>query len=655
MIRNAFLAGLTAGLLWAAAPAAPAADEPKPQPAQPPAVAGLSQQTQKINELIAKKWEEDGLKKVADRSTDHEFLRRVFIDLLGRIPTVEEIVDFEQDKTPTKRVRLVQRVLNDKKYTPKGPGGKPYAEITGLKKVPIDYSSQYATNFAELWSVWLLTRSGVDEVYREQFQVWLEEQFDSNVPYRDFVTALITATGKSNENGAVHFVFRHMGDPLQADLKASFEQAGKYDNVPITSRVTRMFLGVQTQCTQCHNHPQAKEWLQSDFWGVNAFFRQTEKHGQQTAMGKKGAGGIGNAVELVDMPGWNKDTAVFYDQRDGQRKAIYATMLKDVAQAEKAEKSGKVLASASPGGNKSRRQVLADWVLQHDNFEKAYVNRMWGHLFGRGLHTEPTVDDFKSDNAVVHPELMAYLADEFKKYNHDSKKLLEWICTSDAYQLSHVAAKGLTDVKYDQYFARMPLKAQSPEALFESLAIATRARTRMTDEAYKALKRNWSNRLVRNFGDDEGNEANFNGTIVQALLMMNGKDLNDQIKSDKNKGLVADVVARHIHGGTPATVYDELFLMTLSRHPTQAEVKKLEEVRLGAASINLGATGGSTGTAPKGPAPKGPPAKGPNPAAPPKPPAGGMTPVAGAAASDVNFYEDVFWALLNTNEFMLNH
>ena len=245
------------------------------------------------------------------------------------------------------------------------------------------------------------------------------------------------------------------------------------------------------------------------------------------------------------------------------------------------------------------------------------MSRLWGHLFGRGLHKEPTVDDFKSDNEIVHPELLAYLADEFKKYNHDSKKLLEWICTSEVYQLSHVASKekGLTDVKYDPYFARMPLKALSPEALFESLSLATRARTRMSDDAYKGLKRTWSNRLVRNFGDDEGNEANFNGTIVQAMLMINGKYLHDQIKSDKGKGLIADVLAKH-SGGTPASIYDQLFLMTVSRHPTLAEVQKLETVRNGGASLNVGGTT---------PAPKGPPAKGPN----PKGPAGGVAPVAG--------------------------
>jgi hypothetical protein len=349
-------------------------------------------------------------------------------------------------------------------------------------------------------------------------------------------------------------------------------------------------------------------------------------------------------VELVDVPTWNKDYSVFYDQRDGQRKAAFATMLKDIAQAEADQRSTKTLATVSGNTGKTRRQIFAEWVLQHDNFEKAFVNRMWGHLFGRGLNKEPTVDDFKSDNEVVHPELLAYLAEQFKQYNHDPKKLLEWICCSDVYQLSHVASKekigkkNPTDVEFDPYFARMPLKALSPEVLFESLSIATRLRARVSDLAYRGdptstdprqragLKRTWTTNLVRNFGDDEGNEANFNGTIVQALLMMNGRDLNEQIRLDKGKGLIHDVMAKR---GNPAGVYDELFLMTLSRHPTQTELQKLEEIRNGRGRINLGAPTG------KGPSVG--------------------SPVPGAAPNDAAYYEDVLWALLNTNEFMLNH
>ena len=637
-MRHALAAGLAAGFLWATAQATPAADPPTSPSATPPP-GTVTPQTQRINELIAKGWANAGIKKPADKANDHEFMRRVFLDLIGRIPTVEEIYDFEQDRTANKRVKLVQRLLNERKYTPKGPGGRPVNTVPGLRKVPIDYSVQYARNFADLWTVWLLTRSGVDSVYREQLATWVEEQLDTNVPYRDFVTGLITATGKSNVNGAVHFVFRHLGDQLQADQRANLAKYGKYDNVPITSRVTRLFLGIQTQCTQCHDHPQSREWIQSDFWGVNAFFRQTEKTGSQNNMAMKKAT-TRNYVELTDVPAWNKEGFVLYERRDGQRKASFAVMLKDIAQAERGDKSTRTLTGSGTQSGKTRRQILADWVVMHDNFERAYVNRIWGHLFGRGLHVDPAVDDFKSDNEIVHPELLSYLAAEFKKSNHDTKKLLEWICTCDAYQLSHVAAKGQTDPKYIPYFARMPLKALPPEVLFDSLAVATRAQARLKEDEYKALKSRWTGRLVRNFGDDEGNELNFNGTVVQALLMMNGKDLNDQVGA-KDKGVVADVVKRA--RGNPALIYNELFLMTVSRHPTRLEIAKLEEVRNGRATIKLGT-----------PAPATPP-KRPYPTRPNPNPTAGLAPVPGARPDDVAYYQDVFWALLNTNEFMLNH
>src|SRR4029078_10933431 len=105
----------------------------------------------------------------------------------------------------------------------------------------------------------------------------------------------------------------------------------------------------------------------------------------------------------------------------------------------------------------TRRQCLSEYTVPHDNFAIAYVNRMWGHLFGRGLNKEPTVDDFSMNNEVVHPELLDYLAEQFKKYKYAPKRFLEWICNSDVYQLGHVANKAYAEPKYDAYFARMPL------------------------------------------------------------------------------------------------------------------------------------------------------------------------------------------------------
>src|SRR5262249_30238783 len=149
----------------------------------------------------------------------------------------------------------------------------------------------YADNFAELWTTWLLTRSNANPLYRSQLNLWLTQQFASTTkfpegrPWKAVVEELISATGKSNESGAVVFVLRHLGEPIVTDadrksgVREDVAKDGKYDAVPITSRVTRMFLGIQSQCTQCHDHPFNKEYIQSDFWGVNAFFRQTDRSG----------------------------------------------------------------------------------------------------------------------------------------------------------------------------------------------------------------------------------------------------------------------------------------------------------------------------------------------------------------------------------------
>jgi hypothetical protein len=648
MTRLALAAALAAGLLWGST---------GPAAAQNPAAGGASEQTQKINELIAKGWEAGGVKEPAKKATDAEFLRRAFIDLIGRIPTPEEVLDFEADRSPTKRAKLVYRLLNETKYTPVDPRTrKPVTSIPGLKRVPIDYNDAYAENFAELWTTWMLTRSNTHDLYRTQFRIWLTGQFAGSSKYPDgtpwnkIVQDVISATGKTNENGAVVFVLRHLGDPIvDADarrmgVKENLEKDGKYDGVPITSRVTRLFLGMKTQCVQCHDHPFHKEYIQSDFWGVNAFFRQTDRSGT-TNPRNLGQGVTPPQLTLSDVPAWNAPGMVLYERRDGQRKASFPAMLKDIAQAEAGEPSGKRLVSGNvPAAleGKTRRQIFAQWVTEHDNFGRAFVNRMWGHLFGRGLNVEPSVDDFSMDNKVVHPELLDYLAAEFKKYNYDPKKLLEWICNSDVYQLSHVASKGHADPKFDPYFARMPLKAMNPEVMFESLFVATRGESRHKNQekaAFDKLKSDWIAKLTTNFGDDEGNEVTFNGTVVQALLMMNGREINNEIGSGKGRaGVIQDVMKKR--GANPALIYDELFLMTLSRHPTPLEVKQLEFVRLGKDNIKLGA--------PAPPKPAGSGVK-------PPPPKDVYVPVPGAAPDDATFYQDVFWALLNSSEFMLNH
>ena len=686
---------LACGLLAAPAPAAdpPKADKPADPPKAEKADANPDQlgTTQAINLYIAQGWEKAGIKTPAAKAPDSEFLRRCFLDLIGRIATPEEVLDFEQDKAKDKRAKLVKRLLYG---VPQLKDGKPVLDKEGKpvagqyaprvdgkaakgadgKELSFDYPAEYAEHWANVWTVLLMSRT-THPKYREQMQAWLWQQYYDNRPYHEMVKDLVTATGSSNRNGAVNFVMSHLGDKV---APANQKELGHFDAVPVTSRVTKLFLGLQTQCTQCHDHPFNKEWLQSDFWGVNAFFRQTTRNVDPTPRNARNNGNmmLQDKIEVGDDAGLNADAMIHFERRNGSPASVRAAFLWDFDAAQKMmalpkrpkDQSDKRLRPGTGGSksDKTRREQLAEFLVAHDNFAPAAVNRLWGHLFGRGLNKEAGVDDFGSNNEVVHEDLLKRLAADFVRYNYDPKQMLDAICNSDVYQLGHVAAKGNEDAKFDAFFARMPLKAMSPEVLFESLTVATKSDAAGGDKQTRAkLRDDWMSKLVQNFGDDEGNESSFNGTVIQALLMMNGKEINKEIT--RGGGVVDDAVKKHTKGGAVNVdaVLDDLFLSALNRHATKAELVALKDIQDG----TIAASREDKKDEPKTTTPKDtkkpdgkddPKKDDPKPA--PKPtgtkkpepkPAG--TVIAGVGKDDKKFYQDVFWALLNTTEFMLNH
>jgi hypothetical protein len=167
-------------------------------------------------------------------------------------------------------------------------------------------------------------------------------------------------------------------------------------------------------------------------------------------------------------------------------------------------------------------------------------------------------------------------------------------------------------------------------------------------------------KLVRNFGDDEGNEITFNGTVVQALLMMNGKELNGEIDRESAGNPVRKIYLKHAKGGAANSraIIDELFLATLNRHPSVNEFDKIAGIMNKGAIVAGESAPKDTKPTPvkttpaatpekKGEKGKKPPASTPVPTGPRAVPATGP--------NDLTFYQDLFWALVNTNEFMLNH
>src|SRR5262249_21166251 len=218
----------------------------------PPASGGFPK-TARINRDLAKFWAANSVKPSA-KATDFEFCRRVYLDIIGRIPAAWEVKQFVNDSdSKTKRARLIDKLLKD-----------PY------------YKEDFENNWADIWTTLLLTRSG-NATYHEQMEDWLVEQFGKNRAWDQIVRDLLTATGKTDENGAVNFILTHLGEPTPRG--ESRDEHGQFDMVPITSRSVRLFLGMQIQCAQCHDHPFNPEWKQPNFWGVNAFFRQVERVG----------------------------------------------------------------------------------------------------------------------------------------------------------------------------------------------------------------------------------------------------------------------------------------------------------------------------------------------------------------------------------------
>jgi hypothetical protein len=530
---------------------------------------GGKEQVASINEEIEKGWKDNKLEP-ADRCSDYEFIRRASLDLIGRIAKVGEIQKFMADPPNERRSRLINRLLE---------------------------SEEYPNHFANLWSNMLLTRSA-GKVYHNQLHLWLYDQFEKkDANWKGVVAELLKAQGKSNDNGAVNFILAHLGEEFPGRDARVWRENGRFEMVPVTSRAMRLFLGLRIQCTQCHDHPFNDEWRQYHFWGVNAFFRQVDApNGRPNAMMKKKGTGA-NQPTLVDNPDFNGEGIVPYERRNGLVEFQKSVFLDG--------RKGK----AKPG---HRREELAEMVTTSDYFAKAFVNRMWGHFFGRSFTKDP--DDFGEHSPVSHPALLERLAKDWSTVGkYDPRALVRWICNSKAYGLSSVANKSNDKSDAEPFFSRMLLKAMTPEQLFESLMIATDAKVGQDKDKKRDLREKWLQRLIVTFGDDEGTEGNFNGTVVQALLMMNGDEINNAI-TDKDHGTVAVLLKRK--GITARAAMHDLYMAALNRPPSDAEYQRILNPRV----MNL-------------------------PRLNPRP--------------DRNFYhafyQDLFWALLNSNEFILNH
>jgi hypothetical protein len=436
------------------------------------------------------------------RADDAEFLRRVYLDLTGRIPPAAKVRAFLADKDPNKRARLIDELLA---------------------------SPAYGGHQADLWRALLLPRTSDNRRFLLLYPAltrWLEEGFNDNKPWDQLVRELLTASGQTDQNPAVVYF---LANPT-ADK--------------VTDNVTRLFLGVQLQCAQCHNHPFTG-WKQTEYWGMAAFFTRVRLSGRP-----RPAGGRGPLLTV---------------REDGKGRRPPLPDSAKVVPAKFLQGEEPPLRRGQPA-----RPVLARWLTSPDNpfFSKAMVNRTWAQLFGRGI-VNP-VDDMHEANAPSHPELLADLAGQLAAHDFDLKYLIRAICNSEAYQRTS-KPHGNNAEASPALFSHMAVKVLTPEQLFDSLTQALGTPNRPAAQLRRAAqaKRRPVN-LRAAFAaffqvEDGADPTEYQAGIPQALRLMNGPLLN-------NFPMLLPLLRS---GKSPRQVIEDLYLATLSRPPTTSELARL--------------------------------------------------------------------------------
>lgn len=466
----------------------------------------------------------------APRSSDDEFLRRVYLNITGIIPSTEETRAFLADKAADKREKLVDKLLG---------------------------SDNYARHMTNVFDILLMDRRPDKHVKRPEWRDFLHKSFAENKPYDLFVREILSADGTDPKTRpAAKFFLDRDGEP----------------NV-LTKDISRLFLGMNLHCAQCHDHPLVNAYKQDHYYGVLAFLNRSylfaDKGTKMSVYAEKGEGDV--SFQSVFVPKVTKSTGPRLP--DGK-------MLEE-PKFDKGQEYVKPVGKGERGIPKfSRRAQLGEQLTSKDNprFARATVNRFWFFLMGRGI-IDPVEYDHDA-NPPSHPELLKMLSEEFVAGKHDVKALIRAIVLSDTYQRSSEAPKGK---EYDpKLFAVAPLKALTPEQFAWSLLQATgmiaaerKAQPKATDAAIYTKMTGLATPIVNLFGSQPGDPAfnqDFEATLDQTLFLSNGPTLRDWLTP--RPGSLIDRVNAQKDGNLVA---EELYLSILSRMPSAAERKEVAD------------------------------------------------------------------------------
>ena len=487
---------------------------------------GVRQTARQIDKLLA----EDVFTKEtkpAPRANDATFLRRVWLDIVGDIPSPEHVTAFLLDPADDKRERVVRSLLAD---------------------------PQYGQNWARYWRDVILYRRLEDraQIVANALVVELTEKFNKNVPWNEIASEFITAKGDVREHG---------------DTAIYMAQDSRTEET--AAELSRIFLGIQIQCCQCHDHPY-DSWKREQFHELAAFFPRTSLRPVATPTRR--------SFEVVasDRQARVRPNAPNADRRSTPEH--FMPNLDDPAAVgtrvqPKFFLTGAELPFGTPDA--ARRGTVSEWMTESPWFATAFVNRLWAELVGEGFY-EP-IDDIGPEREPSAPKAVEFLSQRFAESGYDVKWLFRVICSTKAYQRESRPRREVDGTPFTANVAQ-PLRS---DQLYNALLTALEA-----DEEENALgqpgrpMKNVMNLYGRDrtarkafedsFGyDPSDSRESVTSSIPQALAMMNAPRISTAVRGQRPNTLLGRLIEEI---DDDESLIEELYLRTLSREPTDKEI-----------------------------------------------------------------------------------
>lgn len=501
-------------------------------PAAAPAAEPLAAQ---IDRLIAAKTA-DYDKVAAPVASDAEFLRRIYLDLTGSIPTSKQAREFLADAAPDKREKLIDKLLA---------------------------SPEFPRQLARVLDVMLMQRRQPQNVALAEWKAFLHKACVENRPWTEIVTEILSTDGT---------------DPQSRPAARFYLDRGGEVNL-ITRDIGRIFMGVNLECAQCHNHPHVEDWKQSHYYGISAFLVRSSlfNEGGKQVFQEVAAGEVKfeSVFEIRDKVSTGPKTTM---------PRVFDGTLLDEPKFDFGEEYARAPAKdVRPIPKFSRRALLAESIVSPDNkqFRRNIANRLWATVMGRGL-VHPLENDH-SENPPSHPELMDLLAQNIAARNYDMKGFLRDLLLTKTYQRSsqRTAEQAANPAPADETFAVAMLRPMMAEqfcwALMEATGVAEIYRTNLganlseakLHESLYGVEQTFANL----FGGEAGKPAkDFEASTEQALYLSNEAMIQNWLPASGGN-LCQRMVT--LPASDFKALTEELYLTCLTRMPTDEEVQEV--------------------------------------------------------------------------------